>query len=193
MNTGKLAMWILAPLALSGVAQAQSMEAHSTEPASAVVQGAPFFDDTTGPDSAPEGTRFGYLRIAGSSFAPRDATKPANYSSAGCITASANGSIYSADIQLPNDADVRYVRTYYYNNAVASGINTFFTDYDANGAYTEHTTFLTPPNRTGYGDTLSPQLAVTINTAAKSYAMIVNIGAANPNLRFCGVRIQYFY
>ncbi len=192
MKTGTLAGWMVASMALAGATLAQSTEALSTEDAFAVPESAPRFDDANGPDSALAGTRYGYLRIAGSSFVARYAGQAATYSSAGCIQAPAAGAIYVADIQLPADADVRFVRTYYYNNGIAGEIKTFFTEYDGIGAFTEHTSFPTTQNG-GFASDLSPPIAVTINPIDRSYAMVVNIGASSPSFRFCGVRIQYFY
>lgn len=187
MNTGKLAGWMAGVMAFAGVAAAQSTEGIPT-----ALESAPFHDDATGPDAVQGGGNYGYLRIAGSSFVPRNAAQPAGYVSGGCIQAGAAGALYAADVQLPAGADVRYVRTYYYNNGLSSSISTFFTEFDGAGDFTQHTTFPTGSN-TGYASELSPAIAVTINPADRSYIMLVNIGTADPNLRFCGVRIQYFY
>lgn len=188
MQRSGLAGLALCLAVMSGSAMAQTTEGFASAP-----QSGPQFNDLDGPDSinAVSATSV-YLRIAGSSFVPRNASAPAEYTSAGCIRATAAGGIYAADVQLPAGADVRYVRTYFYNNGTASNISTFFTEFDGAGALTQHTTFPTTTN-TGYDSTLSPALAVTVDPGNKSYIMAVNIGAADTNLRFCGVRIQYFY
>lgn len=174
--------------AISGAAAAPSTEGFAAAP-----QSGPSFNDMNGPDAiSGAGLNSGYLRIAGSSFVPRSASAPAEYVSAGCIRASAPGALYAADVQLPAGADVRYVRTYFYNNGLSSNITTFFTEFDGAGTFTQHTTFPTAASA-GYDSTLSPALAVTIDPGSRSYIMLVNIGAADANLRFCGVRIQYFY
>lgn len=188
MQRSGLAGLALCLAVMSGTATAQATEGFASAP-----QSGPQFNDMDGPDAI-SGTvlNSAYLRIAGSSFVPRTASAPAEYVSAGCIRATAAGSIYAADVQLPAGVDVRYVRTYFYNNGTASSISTFFTEFDGAGGVTQHTTFPTTTN-TGYDSTLSPALAVTVDPGSKSYIMVVNIGAADPNLRFCGVRIQYFY
>ena len=91
---------------------------------------------------------------------------------------------------LPADADVRYVRTYFYNN-VSGSILTYFTEYDGAGGFTDHTTHNI--SGSGWNSTLSPELAVIVAPVNRSYAMNVRIMQASPDLRFCGVRIQYFY
>lgn len=188
MQRSGLASVALCLAVMSGTAMAQGTEGFASAP-----QSGPQFDDMNGPDAI-SGTvlNSAYLRIAGSSFVPRNASTPAEYVTAGCIRTTAAGGIYAADVQLPAGADVRYVRTYFYNNGTAGSISTFFTEFDGAGGLTQHTTFPTTTN-TGYDSTLSPALAVTVDPGSKSYIMVVNIGAADANLRFCGVRIQYFY
>jgi hypothetical protein len=183
----------LAGLALCLAMVSSSAMAQTTEGFAAAPQSGPQFNDANGPDAINAvSANSVYLRIAGSSFVPRSASTPAEYTSGGCIRATAAGGIYAADVQLPAGADVRYVRTYFYNNGTSSNVSTFFTEFDGAGAVTQHTTFPTTTNA-GYDSTLSPALAVTVDPGSKSYIMVVNIGAADTNLRFCGVRIQYFY
>lgn len=188
MQRSGVAGLVLCLAMMSGSAMAQTTEGFASAP-----QSGPQFNDSDGPDAI-SGTilNSAYLRIAGSSFVPRNAATPAEYANAGCIRATAAGAIYAADVQLPAGADVRYVRTYFYNSGVGNSISTFFTEFDGAGAVTQHTTFPTTTN-IGYDSTLSPALAVTVDPGSKSYIMVVNIGAADANLRFCGVRIQYFY
>lgn len=183
-----LAGLVLCLAVMGGPAMAQTTEGFASAP-----QSGPQFNDGDGPDAI-SGTilNSAYLRIAGSSFVPRNAATPAEYANAGCIRATAAGGLYAADVQLPAGADVRYVRTYFYNSGVGSSISTFFTEFDGAGSFTQHTMFPTASS-SGYDSTLSPALAVTIDPGSKSYIMLVNIGAADANLRFCGVRIQYFY
>ena len=195
MKTARIAR-LAAALALivNAAAIAQSEEAMTSHPGtSAIPAGATDVNDDKGPDAAKAGSQLRYLFIAGSSFAPRDSAQPAAYAGAGCIRASSgNSSLYAADVQLPANSEVAYVRTYFYNDGVGSTIRTFFTKFDGAGNYVEHTSFPTPTNGTGYSSTLSPPISVTIDPLNHSYIMLVNMGAANSNLRFCGVRIQYY-
>ena len=157
----------------------------------------PDFKDRDGPDTPHAGnttihagTNWGYLRIAGSSFVARDSTTLPTYAGTGCISTPTGGGMFTADVQLPADADVRYVRTYFYND-VSGSILTFFTEYDGAGGFTDHTTHNI--SGSGWNSTLSPALAVIVAPVNRSYAMNVRIEQASPDLRFCGVRIQYFY
>ena len=192
MNTkillGALALCVL----LHGTASAQS-----TEPLITGAAGVPDFKDRDGPDTPHAGnttihagTNWGYLRIAGSSFVARDSTTLPTYAGSGCISTPTGGGMFTADVQLPADADVRYVRTYFYND-VSGSILTFFTEYDGAGGFTDHTTHNI--SGSGWNSTLSPALAVIVAPVNRSYAMNVRIEQASPDLRFCGVRIQYFY
>lgn len=193
MMHARLATLMIGATLCAGQAVAQSTEG-VPDPPMASSGSLPDFNDRSGPDAfAPAaGTSFGYLRIAGSSFVPRSASAPIEYSSAGCVRATAAGTVIAADVQLPAGADVRYVRTYYYNMGVSGNISTFFTEFDGAGLLTQYTTFPTTGS-TGYSSDLSPPLAVTVNPLDRSYVMAINIGTASTNLRFCGVRIQYFY
>lgn len=191
MTHARLVALMIGAAFCAGQAMAQSTEG-VPEPSAAPSSSLPDFNDRSGPDAIAAGTNFGYLRIAGSSFVPRAASAPLEYSSAGCVRALSAGTIIAADVQLPAGADVRFVRTYYYNAGVAGNISTFFTEFDGAGALTQHTTFSTT-SAAGFASELSPAIAVTVTPMDRSYVMAVNIGAASPDLRFCGVRIQYFY
>jgi hypothetical protein len=194
MMMKKLAGWGAAMALVAGAAMAQSSES-IPPPTSAMPaqEGLPYFDDMSGPDANLGGYSYGYLRITGSSFVARNAANPPVYQSAGCISAPTAGAIYAADLQLPQDARIVYVRTYYYNAGVGGDIRTYLTEFDGAGAYVERTNFATPTSGTGYNSALSPELSLTYDPFNRSYIVAINISSADPNLRFCGVRVQYHY
>jgi hypothetical protein len=164
-----------------------------TEADAANATPAPFFNDANGPDAVvPQATTSTsvYLRVPGSAFIPRDSTTTFTYAGAGCVSIGAGGSILTTDVQIPQGATIQYVRTCYDNMGVSSSIYTFLTRYDGAGNYPEYTNFATT-STSGYGSDLSPLQSLAVDNAGYSYAVVINVGAADANLRFCGIRILH--
>lgn len=185
---GCLAIALLAPTLATASGGAMNLEANA-----AAATPAPYFGDANGPDAidpaAPAATSY-YLRVPGSAFLPKGSSTSFSYASAGCISSGVAFGQFTTDLQVPQGATITYVRTYYYNMGVGSAINTYLTSYDGAGNYVESTNFATTTSA-GYASDLSPGIAVAVDNLNNSYAMVVNISAADANLRFCGVRILY--
>lgn len=186
--TGCLAFALLAPTLATASGGAMNPEANA-----AAATPAPYFGDANGPDAidpaAPAATSH-YLRVPGSAFVPKGSSTSFDYASAGCISSGVAFGQFTTDLQLPQGATISYVRTYYYNMGVSNTVSTFLTSYDGAGNYVESTNFATTASA-GYASDLGPGIAVAVDNLNNSYAMVVNIGAADANLRFCGVRILY--
>ena len=158
-------------------------------------QSMPDFNDTGGPDSlapASPGATNAYYRVAGSSFIPRDSSTTITYVSSGCVRVGGPYHVLATDLQLPDGATILYVRTYFYNQGVSSNVTTFVTSYNGVGNLTDYTSFLASGN-SGYGSTLSPALNQTVDNSALAYVTTVDVPSNDPNLRFCGIRVNYSY
>lgn len=178
-------------LALAFAAPAWAIDASNVSE----FQASPDFHDTNGPDSltpAAPGATNAYLRVAGSSFLPRDSDTTVTYASSGCVRVGGTQHFLAADLQLPQGATILYVRTYFYNQGVSGNMTTFLTSYDGQGAFTDYTSFATSTSA-GYDSILSPAINQVVDNTGLAYVVNATVSADNANLRFCGIRVNYSY
>lgn len=140
------------------------------------------------------GSLYEYLWIVGSAFHPLDNTTTYAYPGKGCISKTGGTSnLFAHKAVLPQGAEVRYLRLYYYDASSSSSVIAFLTTYDAVGNFNERISIASEDRIDGYGTTLSTELSYEVDHFNTSINVVANLGDANNNtLKFCGVRIAYY-
>ncbi len=158
-------------------------------PSSAPLLAAP---DNAGLDAVNAVTPLRYMRIPGSAFHPVSSGVAFGYDGGGCIHRSgAAAALFTHKIVLPQGSVVKYLRLYY-NDASSSNISAFFTSYDQVGGFIEHTT-VTSTDNTGFGSSLSPEIAYAVDQYVAPTVVTVNLNSStDTSLQFCGIRVAYY-
>lgn len=136
-------------------------------------------------------TPFRYLRLPGSAFHPVSNGVTFSYSGSGCINrAGATTALFTHKVVLPQGSTVKYMRVYY-NDTSADDLSAFFTSYDMEGNFNEHTSVGSSGNA-GFGSDLSPEITKVVDHFVEPFVVTVNMdGSVDSTLQFCGVRIAY--
>lgn len=141
--------------------------------------------------AAPDAETF-FLRLAGVNFRPRDSDMEYEYGGSGCMYRSDSvGEIYFyADVQIPDGAEIDYLRVYYYDNSTAYDASSFLFSFDGEGNYTEiaHATGSDTP---GYGNAGSGFFSYFVENTNGALVVNANLPSSDDTLMFCGVRIRY--
>jgi hypothetical protein len=144
---------------------------------------------TNGPDQL-TGTEMHYLQLAGSTFHPFGSGTQFAYPGVGCISATGGTEKrFVHKLVLPQDATVKYLRLYAYDES-ASRVDAFFTTYDAAGAFDQLVSVSS--SNGGYVSDLSAEINHVVDHFTQPINIVVNLGTQNDDtLQFCGVRIAY--
>lgn len=132
---------------------------------------------------------FSYYSISGVAFQPRDSATTYAYQGVGCIRRSAGSDMFVANLPLPDEAQIKYVRLYTYDSATGNTSGVFITRYNRLGAFNDLVS-ASSTSGTGYRTFLSPEITENVDTNAYSY--VVNWLPTNNTTALCGVRVAYY-
>jgi len=199
-------------LTIVGVTLAQQA-APPTEPdairAPALNNIAPTYDSATStglaPDeNPPDGVRapnapsqtFHYYTVSGATMRGRSSNINYTYDSSGCIhltSGSGLNLIVNTELQLPDNAEIKYLRVIYQDTSGSGSVAGYITRYgpglDANDLVTAAST---SGFAGGYGFVVSQEITETVNNASYAYTLIGFPSSASGNLRICGLRVAYY-
>jgi hypothetical protein len=77
---------------------------------------------------------FSYLRVAGSSFVPRDGSTKLAYGAAGCVLLASGAPWIVYPVQLPTGSRIVSMRVYYYDVAPNTWLTAALTRYNGSAA-----------------------------------------------------------
>lgn len=136
-----------------------------------------------------------YMFIPASAFVPQDDDMSYNYVSSGCIYR-VNGTRYSQyAVQLPEGAEIDYIRLYYYDNSVDYNVKADLFAFNGLGG----DTLIASVNSDGQGDyytSIGSWISPTHIVDNLSGSLVVRLyysDAGDISVRICGVRIRYHY
>ena len=130
------------------------------------------------------------LRLAGTSFVPRDSDQMHDYAGAGCIQGKSLGNgLWAHSLSFPNNAVIRSFTLFFYDDNDTASVQGYVTRYDQQGGF-EDIALVNSTDSGGYND-----LTVTVNHIVDglnyAYVAFVVPGGNGPTTRACGVEIQY--
>jgi hypothetical protein len=131
---------------------------------------------------------FSYLRVAGSSFVPRDGSTKLAYGAAGCVLLASGAPWIVYPVQLPTGSRIVSMRVYYYDVAPNTWLTAALTRYNGSGGITDEVFFDVADNSSGYS-THDRAMDLRINNQESATQILVSFSDAMPSLRLCGVRL----
>ena len=139
---------------------------------------------------------FGYTWIVGSVFQPRLSTTAYGYAGGGCLyQASGDQAWFTADVQLPDGAEILGLRYYAYDDSAGADSELALVTYDGQGAVADVVNVYSEGSA-GYGEFYA-QLTTpfTVSTANQALAFLWQPSAAETGsaLRICGARLFLRY
>jgi hypothetical protein len=130
-----------------------------------------------------------YLKVAGTSFRPRDSAVETVYGGAGCISRGTGVTAFVYGLQLPQASRVKYVRAYFYD-ASAKNMTFALSRHGGQGTTVDDVSF-TSQGDAGYGTALSSELDVAVDNVTYATQLSVVLAEASSSLEFCGMRVAY--
>ncbi len=174
-----LVLALLLPLAGSRVAQgAGPAPAGKTSP-SAQIQAIP--------------GQFYYLYVPGSALRPRNSSAGWDVDlNGGCIyTTNSAGDVFNVDIQLPEQAQILYLRIYFDDTSSSHDSYAWVTAYDGGGRPPDDLLFVSSTGNAGYGTNLSALTPVMVDNFSRSMVLNWRPNETGNTMQLCGLRIAY--
>lgn len=132
--------------------------------------------------------------VSANTFVPYDDDMTYTYSSGGCMSRTGGGNYTEQTLQLPQGAEIDYLRVYFYDNDAAHNATAYLFAYDGKG----HSTSIASASSSGQADSYSSvgsgyfsHIVDNLNEAL-SLSLYYG-GATTSDLKICGVRIRYQY
>jgi len=135
-----------------------------------------------------------YRMIPGTAFLMRGSGEGYTYAGAGCVRRTQTGNngdaLFSYFLDLPDQATIKYVRTYV-NSAAAGNYEaaTYMTKYDSAGAATDVQAY-TLGSGVGYFTVIGNEITETMDTYANSYTLQFFVNSTSYSL--CGMRVAFY-
>jgi hypothetical protein len=135
----------------------------------------------------------GYQFLAGSSFSTRDSSTDYGYAGGGCTVLKNSGRYLTADVNLPEGAEVFSLKSFY-SDTTSADLKVSLIEYDGQGISRTLGLATEAISTTGYRSivanlTVSPYIVTEVT---RSLVLQADFGGYVGNaLKFCGARIQY--
>jgi hypothetical protein len=173
-----------------------SNAAQETGPTEAELESGDFSLDSAGLDSpevidAPdEALSTGYWHKTGLVFYPWSSSTTYSWSSIGCKYITGGSQYLFADLNLPHNSVVTYMRMYYIDNDAVNDSSLFFWQFN-DGVGNTNLGHVTSTGASATARTASMNLNVLIDTFNYSYGFEWDSHSSASTMRICGVRINY--
>lgn len=131
--------------------------------------------------------------IAGSSFHPREASTTHEYAGTGCVNRTSDAGFLVADLQLPEGAEIDFLRLYFDDTDAANNndAQAWLYSYDGLGDFTQIAT-VSSSGSPGQGSIGSGFFSHLVDNTNESLAVIVGMGSAtDAGVQVCRVRLRY--
>jgi hypothetical protein len=143
--------------------------------------------------AAPSATTY-YKFISANTFVPYDDDMTYNYASGGCMYRTGGGSWTEHTVQLPQGAEITYLRVYFLDNDATNDATAVLYAYDCYGG----TAVIAEAESSGqlayYRSEGSGFVSHFVDNEHEALSLSLNYDSATTSaLRICGVRIQYEY
>lgn len=136
-----------------------------------------------------------FKRATGSNFQPRDSDTTYSYGGAGCLRRDSNvgDSWFTLDLQLPDGAEIDFLRVYYYDTDATYDVNSELWAFDGAGG-TALIAEADSSGSAGYSSAGSGFFSHTVDNINESLAVLAAVqGGVGSTLELCGIRIRYQY
>jgi hypothetical protein len=139
---------------------------------------------------------FHYYQVVGTTLRGRNSTTGYQYDGVGCshvTSGSGTGRILNTELQLPDDAVIKYLRVYYRDTNASNGVEGYITRYQP-GVGTADLIHAGSSDAFagGYGFVVSAEITETVNNIVYAYTLIGWPDATNVANQICGLRVAYY-
>ena len=142
--------------------------------------------------SAPDATLY-YKFIPANTFVPYDDDMTYAYYGAGCVYRTGGSRFANHTLQLPQGAEIDYVRIFFYDSNDTYNAGVYLYAYDGYGALTQiaHVASTGTPGQSSAG---SGFFSYFVDNEAEALSLTLDYGlGGNSTVQICGVRIRYQY
>ncbi len=142
--------------------------------------------------SSPERAQF-FKFLSANTFVPYDDDMTYNYHGAGCVYRTGGTSFSEHDLQLPDGAEIDFLRVYFYDNDAANNAAAHLFAFDAAGGFTSIASAASS-GTPGQSSSGSGFFSYIVDNVSRALSLRLDYGGGtNSNLRICGVRLRYQY
>lgn len=132
-----------------------------------------------------------FERVAGANFHPREATTTHQYAGAGCVSRTSSSGFLVSDLQLPDGAEIDFLRLYFDDTSGANNAHAWLYEYDGLGGFTQITT-VSSSGTPGHSSAGSGFFSYTVDNTAEALGLVIGFDSAtNSTVAVCGVRVRY--
>lgn len=143
-------------------------------------------------EAAAPDVEYFFHRIAGVNFRPRDSDTEYEYGFDGCMYRSASGGdkYFYADVQIPDGAEIDYLRVYYYDDSIDYDAAAWIWSFDGLGGNTSIAS-ATGSDTPGYDSAGSGSFSYFVDSVNEALVVTAYLPSSDDTLMFCGVRLKY--
>ena len=132
--------------------------------------------------------------ISANTFVPYGDSMTYFYYTGGCMVRTGGGNYTEHTLQLPQGAEIDYLRVYYYDNDPDHNAKAELWAYDGHGNSTLIASATSSGASAAYTSIGSDFFSHTVDNASEALSLSLYYGnATTSSLRICGVRIRYQY
>lgn len=144
-----------------------------------------------GPEASTTATL--YKRYSANVFVPYDDDMTYNYQAAGCVYRTAGTSFTEHTVQLPDDAEITYLRIYFYDTDPDDDARVTLFSFDGAGNSTSIAS-AESSGTPGQSSAGSGTFSYPVDNTNEALSLRLNYeGGTGSTLQICGVRLQYTY
>jgi hypothetical protein len=126
-------------------------------------------------------------------FVPYDDDMTYGYGGAGCVYRTGGTSFTEHTLQLPQGAEIDYLRIYYYDMDAVNNARAILFTFDGYGGFTEIVA-VESDGTPGQSSTASDFFSYFVDNINETLSLRLNYqSGSDSNLKICGVRIRYQY
>ena len=143
--------------------------------------------------SAPDAT-IRYQFISANTFVPDDDDMTYNYYTGGCMYRTGGGNYTEHTLQLPQGAEIDYLRVYFYDNDSTHDATAYLYAYDGYGGADMIASASSSGANAYYSSEGSGYFSHIVNNQGEALSLSLYYGnGTTSDLRICGVRLRYQY
>jgi hypothetical protein len=133
-----------------------------------------------------------FKRYAGSIFQPMASGTTYEDGGAGCTYRTGGELWFTADLQLPDGAEIDFLRVYFYDIDPDDDIKADIYSFDGAGNFVDIIE-VSSSGAPGWDDAGSGFFSYIVDNIDESLAFVVGLGDTGPDLMFCGLQVRYQY
>jgi hypothetical protein len=135
-----------------------------------------------------------YKFISANTFVPYDDDMTYTYSSGGCMYRNGGGNYTEHTLQLPQGAEIDYLRVYFWDNDATHNATAYLFAYDGKGGTSTIASVSSSGQADSYRSEGSGYFSHIVDNLGEALSLSLYYGGATTSdLKICGVRIRYQY